>query len=264
MPRSIGPHLLGRRPSPPDDRDYKMAAALPDTGGFFTRLFYWLKKLLGLIWSPNDPVVDPDPPAPEPVPGEEPDLTQMISWLAGDVLNQADTPHCVGFAGAGFEGADPVQFPATNEEGHRLYYLCKEEDGEPHEENGTWVRSLAKSLQKEARIGPYYFADDSDGSKALEEVRLWLRVHGPVVFGTDWFDDMFRPNYQGYVFPTGDYAGGHGYLCIGDDPMTETLLFQNSWDLDWGDGGFFRMLYDDVRYLLGREGEAMGTTEYPR
>jgi hypothetical protein len=153
----------------------------------------------------------------------------------------------------------------NNEEGHSLYYQCKVGDNEPDEENGTWVRSLAEVLKGNGRIGPYYFADDSDPDKGLLEVRQWLREHGPVVFGTTWYYSMFEPDENAIVTAGDrDVAGGHAYLCIGDIPGLKLLAFQNSWGDGWGEKGCFYMPYSLARELIDDYGEAMGTTEVPR
>lgn len=256
----IGSHLLGRKPSPPDPRDYKMGDVVGDEyGSFINALMSLLRTLFDRFFGKDEP--DPvEPPGPV-----QPGIDDPVRWTIVNQLDQEDTPHCVGFAGAHWESAEPVPFIVHNEEGHRLYYGCKVTDGETGEENGTWVRSLAQVLQTEGRIGPYYFADDTDGAKGLMEVRQWLREHGPVVFGTTWYYNMFDPDASGVV-TAGDreVAGGHSFLCIGDEPANQELIFQNSWGSGWGDYGLFRMHYDLVKELIDDYGEAMGTTEFAR
>ena len=60
MPDQIGPHLLGRKPSPPDDRDYKMADRLGSGRNWIEQLIDWIVSLFK-----SDPP-SPTPPPPEP------------------------------------------------------------------------------------------------------------------------------------------------------------------------------------------------------
>lgn len=113
---------FGRLPSPPDPRDYKLAA---------------YEKHLKLEGSRAWPFLS------EP-------------------LDQGSTPHCVGFGGADFGINLPIQDAYTNDDGHAFYYKCKVVDGEPGAENGSYVRSIAKVLQAEGRITNYAFAANTD------------------------------------------------------------------------------------------------------
>lgn len=83
---------LGRVPSPPDSRDYKLYHFLTD-------------------W---------------------PDFERdSAHYVVGPTLDQGSTPHCVGFAGVGWMNAEPVPNLLDNYDGHELYWDCKEIDGYP-------------------------------------------------------------------------------------------------------------------------------------
>jgi hypothetical protein len=114
-------HGFGRTPSPKDERDFKMAAAV-----------HVLEAL----------------PRPEK------------TWHSDLVLNQGSTPHCVGFSWAGWGISTPVEDKWSNAEGHSIYAACKVLDGEPGEENGSSVRIGAKVMKQRSRIGTYFFASD--------------------------------------------------------------------------------------------------------
>jgi len=114
---------LGRRPSPPDARDYRMADAMA--------------------------VMTP-PPRP------------VKTWHSDRVLNQLATPHCVGFSWAGWGISAPIEDPWTDVMGHSIYAACKVLDGEPGAQNGSTVRTGAKVLIARKRIGTYFFAQSVD------------------------------------------------------------------------------------------------------
>ena len=116
-------HGFGRIPSPPDSRDYKMAAAVAE-----------LEKL----------------PRPEK------------TWHSDKVLNQGKTVHCVGFSWAGWGISMPVEDPWSDAMGHEIYRACKVVDREPTAENGSTVRSGAKVMRKRGKISSYFFSYSID------------------------------------------------------------------------------------------------------
>lgn len=263
---SLGPHLLGRTPSPPDPRDYQLAHFLTDDPldaalaavlgsweGHKTKAWAQIitARVKSLSPTPVDPAPIPDPPVPVPTPD--------VDWLdPAGALDQGQTGHCVGFGWAQWGNTLPIEDHFLDADGDAIYYECKNIDGEPGQENGSSVRSGAKAMQTRKRLSAYAFA------QTLDEARAWVDSHGPVVFGTDWLDGMFNPDAQGFVHPTGAVAGGHCYACVGDVVSEGALLFQNSWGTNWGmPGGRFKMTYADATMLLGQQGEACAAVELP-
>lgn len=122
---------LGRKPSPPDSRDYRLADFLP-------RRF--------------------------------PDFAHdMAVWATGKGLDQGATPHCCGFAGAHWTNAEPVPNTWAADDAHDLYYECKVIDGEPGAENGSYIRTVAKALRARGRIDKYAFGSLLDARAFLLE-----------------------------------------------------------------------------------------------
>lgn len=78
----------------------------------------------------------------------------------------------------------------------------------------------------------------------------------PVMQGTWWTNDMFHPDKDGRVHPTGGDAGGHEYTWIGIDVERRRSWFWNTWGV-WGlDGsGLFYLTWDDQDALLARQGD---------
>lgn len=263
----IGPHLLGRRYEA-DARDYLFAgvlAAMPDAPDESV-LDEPIKSLIGKGWhyfldvyrlidaiedgTTPKPAPKPPTPAPAPQPGG------VILWGDDARLNQGRTGHCVGFGWAGWGDSLPVRDSYTDADANAVYYAAKVIDGEPGQENGSTVRSGAKAMQQRGRLSAYAFA------ASVDEVKVALRS-GPVVFGTDWTQDMFKPDAHGLVSPTGPIAGGHCYLCIGYDPEQGVFRFRNSWGAEWGLNGDFLVHEDDAAKLLAQQGEACVAVELP-
>lgn len=188
--------------------------------------------------------------------------TQKVEWQDVTILDQGAWGHCVGFGVAGFGNAAPIEDRLTNNQGHALYYKAKENDGEPGQENGSSVRSGAKSLQDYGYINSYAFTYD------LDEMKQWILTTGPLIVGTVWLSDMTYPDTQGFVRGSGRLMGGHCYLMTGYDPATDQFTFVNSWGTKFGAGGKFYMgaqdWFDHVfSYVLNgqTDGEACAAVE---
>ncbi len=246
---NLGPHLLGRNPSPPDPRDknYGMAEELSldmtlrevQERTSFLSSWFGLLRFWRWIKANRPPVV----------------TTDSKIWELRQQLDQASTPHCVGFGWAGWHNSKPVDAPLwSNTDGHELYYEIKLIDGEPREENGSSVRSGAKAMRNRGRIDTYVWASTT------AEITAWIQQRGPVVAGTDWTGSMFRPDRDGFIRPEGSVEGGHCYLLLGYDASRGAYLIENSWG-SWGQDGRAWIRVDDFGQLLNGNGEACAGVE---
>jgi hypothetical protein len=169
-------------------------------------------------------------------------------------LNQSPSGHCVGFSMADWGICLPVHDEYTNQTGHDFYYKCKAVDGEPGQENGSCVRSAAKVLKDEGLIDGYAFAG------SIEEIKWWIINRGPVIAGTVWTEDMFLPDMNNTVRPTGKIVGGHAYLLT-EWREDNYIGIQNSWNDFWGIDGKAYISANDFKALFIYDGEAMAAVE---
>jgi hypothetical protein len=288
---SLTPRLLGRKPSPPDERDYRLSDALkrlesappPDDSlldktfrqaaseGYFTTwrlwvaLWRWVKTI-----THNAPTPAPAPPVPPDVPVEPPAPQPAVlqkDWNLTLQLDQSDTPHCVAFASSAWGNAEPTMDAFDNAYAHGFYYEIKRDvDGEPEDhvpvdqQQGTYVRSGAKGMKNRGRIAAYFFADPGDAG--IAQIKEWLLNHGPIIMGTDWLSGMFRVDANGYLSVTGSLEGGHAWLIYGYDATLDEYHCDNSWGLSWGMNGRFKLKGAEFRKLYSRPGtEACAATE---
>lgn len=257
---TVGPHLLGRLYTP-DSRDWSLAKLMeiaepPDSildktiSQVLTDTTYfsdWKSYLIFWRWLKKQRQPDqPDSPA---------DLTP--GWALNVALDQGQTNHCVGFGWSGWVDALPVEGHYQNADGHALYYECKVIDGAPHAENGSNVRSGALALRNRGRLAAFAFAQNT------AEIDPWINANGPVVVGTTWTNDMFNPDADGFVKPTGGRAGGHCYLMLERLDDQDAYVFQNSWGAAWGLNGRFKIKRGDFDSLLQDQGEACCAAELP-
>jgi Papain family cysteine protease len=263
----LGPHLLGRVPSPRDSRDWQMrdfllppaddsllAKTVQQVLDERTYFASWPGVLMFWQWAKHHQPAVPGPaPAPPPGPGS------AHAWQDNIQLDQGQTNHCVGFGWAAWGDCAPVEDTYQNADGNAIYYQCKTVDGQPGLENGSSVRSGAKVMQGRGRLGAYVFGSTTG------DIKQWVTSHGPVVIGSDWTQDMFQPDADGIVRPTGLVKGGHCYLLLGYDPDTDLFEFDNSWGTSWGVGGRFFMSAADFDALVVQtpNGEACAGLELP-
>jgi hypothetical protein len=255
---TVGPHLLGRLYRP-DARDWSIARLLeiaepPESildqtvNEVMSETPYfsdWRSYLVFWRWLKKHS--QPPKPPGDTTPG----------WPLNIQLDQGQTGHCVGFGWSGWVDALPVEGHYQNADGHALYYECKVIDGEPHAENGSTVRSGALALRNRGRLAAFAFAHTTT------DIDAWINENGPVVVGTTWTNDMFSPDADGFVKPTGAAAGGHCYVMLERLDDQDAYVFQNSWGSGWGLDGRFKIKRADFDSLLQDSGEACCAAELP-
>lgn len=185
-------------------------------------------------------------------------------WQDGWWGDQWFTPQCVTYAWTHFLEDGPVTFEprkpnrkaqfgqgAAIVNPNNLYHeaqLVDEWAGTDYD--GTSVRAGAKVLQRMGLISEYRRARDID---TLVKAIL---TEGPVVVGTTWTSNMTRPDEENFIFPTGEYQGGHAYLLNGVNLGTGILRLKNSWGRTYGKKGNAYIRIEDFETLLADYGEA--------
>lgn len=172
----------------------------------------------------------------------------------GPILDQGNTSSCTGNAMAQALNTAPLRHRGpylTEQDALKLYAEATVLDPYPGtyppDDTGSDGLSVCKAAQRQGWISSYTHAFGLD--HALGALQL-----GPVLVGTTWHNDMFTPDSKGFVRPSGDVAGGHEYLLIGDNAKGK-LTFINSWGSGWGRRGRFYMSYADFDTLLKDNGD---------
>lgn len=173
-------------------------------------------------------------------------------WNAPPSLDQGQTSSCTGHAGAHFLAAAPHMHVVTEAVALQLYKVAQENDEWPGEEpayEGSSSRGLMKGMLKLGLItGGYVWAFQA------ATVRDFVLRVGPVITGTDWYQDMMDPDAHGYIVPKGPMVGGHEWLILGYSASRDAFRMQNSWGPSWGEKGRAWIKFDDYAFLLEKDG----------
>jgi hypothetical protein len=166
--------------------------------------------------------------------------------------NQGNTPQCVGYAWAHWIADGPVihsgvQPPVNPTLIYQQAQLVDEWVGTNYD--GTSVRGGVKYLQNSGKVSNYYWAFD-----VQTMVNTILNI-GPVVVGTNWYNNMFYPNPNGVISIGGSLAGGHAYVINGVDTVTRQFRIKNSWGQSWGKQGHAFISFTDMTRLINENGE---------
>jgi hypothetical protein len=168
-----------------------------------------------------------------------------------ETSDQGQTPHCAGFATAGYvevvkwqENHYPEQF-----DGDAIYNEAKKIDG--NSEEGTSLNSaVAAAIALNLISGKPKFVDGDEQS-------LKFAIHSQLVCVAGFMitDEWNMVNKKtGLIADYGDKAvelGGHAVLVCGYDK--DGIYIQNSWSKDWGLWGFGLLSWKQVikQYMYG-------------
>jgi hypothetical protein len=124
----------------------------------------------------------------------------------------------------------------------------------PPQDTGSDGLTIAKVLEAAGAISGYLHAFSLDD--ALKGLAGGPDAPGrPFITGTLWLNDMFKPNTEGLVRPTGRGAGGHEYVGDGYDESRGWVWFTNSWGTGYGRSGRFAMEAEAYGDLLTKNGD---------
>jgi hypothetical protein len=133
--------------------------------------------------------------------------------------------------------------------------------------DGTSVLAMMKVAQNRGFISEYAWEFNN-----VDTIVDALLNHGPVIVGTDWFENMSlkvgqHNQQEALLIPTGRLEGGHAYLLDGVNlskgAKGKEIRILNSWGKMWGWSGHAYMSLETLDFLLRRDGEAVIVKEVP-
>ncbi|HRI06691.1 MAG TPA: C1 family peptidase [Nannocystaceae bacterium] len=111
-------------------------------------------------------------------------------------------------------------------------------------ERASGPSSGAAMSAAQFRLGAYYRLT------SLEEIRAALVDNKVALIGAHIHDGWRSPNNGVIAYPTRNYLGGHAFAVVGYDEAEAFFWVANSWGNTWGDKGFARLSYEDLRVNL--------------
>lgn len=219
-------HLLGRIPSPADDRDFSIRALLPAIEAIEIPARFMNRTLARNLWERFDQ--------------QENSCVGQSLALTKIVHERRDMRRHYAF--------DPLW----------IWRRAKQTDGagDPNADRGTYIRAALEVLRKEgAKVGQQEVARDELAGEArfaiaayyrlnsIAEIKAAIYLFGPVVAGLDWPSSFFTPNAKGDMPSADAIAGGHAVVYYGFDDRRPTahgpgaFRVANSWGEAWGDRG---------------------------
>jgi cathepsin B len=111
--------------------------------------------------------------------------------------------------------------------------------------------SCVKSCDKQATTYATAYADDKrkfateySVPQDVSKIQTDIMTNGPVEASFSVYEDFETYTSGVYVHTTGQYLGGHAVKIIGwgVDGTTAYWTVANSWNQDWGEQGFFRII----------------------
>jgi hypothetical protein len=185
-------------------------------------------------------------------------------------LDQGSVGSCTGNGMLGHLATHPLHMPSGwrglhyNEVTARdvLYSRATEIDeweGQyPPDDTGSSGLAVCKAAQEKGWIDNYVWGF------TLDDTLRWLSQKGTVIVGTIWTEDMFTPDAQGFLHPTGADAGGHEYELLAIEITDATpgqeqgwVEMENSWTPRWGQRGRAKITFPNLKSLLiDQQGDA--------
>lgn len=182
---------------------------------------------------------------------------KSMQWSCHVYFDQYEEPSCTGFAMTHGVMAEPFQnTKLTPTHARYLYQKAKELDQWPGEDyDGSSVLGVAAAAKELKLIESYHWCFNE------YEICTAIGYHGPVVFGSQWYDGMIEPDENGIIRATGKQLGGHAYLLTSYDAALEMYRVHNSWGISWGKMGDAFISSKDVNTLMREGAEACVITK---
>lgn len=172
-----------------------------------------------------------------------------VQWPTGPVLDQRDTPQCVGYSLETWLEAGPYAYQSRQiPSAYWIYAAGQQRDGwndVPHD--GTSVRAAMAYLQEVGYVDSVAYTHD------VEQLATYVLNNGPAEMSTMWTTSMDMLDATGVITPNAFVRGYHAWVIDGYDRVTEMFDAQNTWGKYWGIGGHFKISKDSVFVLLAND-----------
>uniref|UniRef100_A0A7E4UZY2 Pept_C1 domain-containing protein n=1 Tax=Panagrellus redivivus TaxID=6233 RepID=A0A7E4UZY2_PANRE len=139
------------------------------------------------------------------------------------------------------QGCKPYPFPNCEHHSNKTHFPACKHDLYP---TPKCEKTCQDGYTKEYKSDKFYGKTAYSVHPSVEAIQKEVYTHGPVEVAFEVYEDFL--NYDGgiYVHQGGKLGGGHAVKLIGwgEDAGIPYWIVANSWNTDWGEDGFFRIL----------------------
>jgi hypothetical protein len=186
---------------------------------------------------------------------------RSYTWRNTEWYDQKSEGACVAFALGHELNARPSEIKNISEEWlvKGVYWQAQKNDQWPGGSypganpfyEGTSIIAGVKVLQKAGAFNEYRWAFN------MNDIILGVGYNGPAVIGVNWYEGMFNTDKDGYIKPTGYFAGGHAVVLKSVNITKKIFTIRNSWGRQWGKNGECYITFDDLNTLMRQRGECV-------
>jgi len=137
------------------------------------------------------------------------------------------------------QGCEPYTVPSCDHHVNGTRQPCQGEEPTPH-----CRRECVSGYPTPFEQDKHYGVSSYSVQSKQEQIQTEIQKNGPVEGSFSVYADF--PTYQSGVYKktSNDYLGGHAIKILGwgVEGSTPYWLVANSWNEDWGDKGFFKIL----------------------
>jgi len=184
---------------------------------------------------------------------------RSYTWRCNDWFDQGSEGACVGFCLGHELAARPAEVKGLdfNFLKEDVYWEAQKNDpweggsypGATPIYHGTSVLAGVKEIKRLGYIKEYRWAFN------IDDVLYGIGHNGPAVLGVPWFADMYDPDENGFIKPTGLFVGGHAILARAVNIKKGYVTLRNTWGKGWGKDGDCYITFEDLKTLLQQYGE---------
>jgi C1A family cysteine protease len=87
-------------------------------------------------------------------------------------------------------------------------------------------------------------------SQSVSSIKAALVKYGPLPTAMMVYNDFMSYKSGVYSYTTGKKLGGHAVFLVGYNDDGEYFIVKNSWGPKWGENGFFKIAYSEVKSVV--------------
>ncbi len=80
----------------------------------------------------------------------------------------------------------------------------------------------------------------------VDALKQAVASYGPLVTTFKVYEDFYSYGSGVYSYTSGNFVGWHAVQIVGYDDSSKSFLVRNSWNIFWGEAGYFQIAYGEV------------------